>query len=190
MSEEETADLHGSLIEQLRDMWPSQKGLAALLFQNDLFRRLRRIEEIAEGNDGEAHGFLPDDWPDFKGDEAYESIWAAIDAACGPDTWAFVDATEDVVVQWCTDMIPEKISFFAAALETGALDEDWLEKAELLREIEAPRTTVSEPPPAKPDPVITLEPERQPARPTRRHASRPFTPTKLRPRVRSTRKHK
>jgi hypothetical protein len=177
--------LHVTLIEAIRDTWPNQKGLDALLFQNDLFYRLKNLEDIAGGSgDADVSGFLVgDNWPKFNGGEVYDAAWAAINEACEPEAWTFVDATEDLVVNWCGDMIPDRIAFFEAALETGALDDEWTEKAELLREAACPAGAA----PA-PEPVIELQPERVPSKPTRRRAGRPFTPTRVRPRVRNTRR--
>ncbi len=195
---EHQTQLQATLIEMLRDIWPHQKGLDALLFQNDLFYRLKRLEEIAESGSTEPSGFLPgDDWGVFTtGRDEYLKVWKSIDEACEHEDWTFVDSTEDLVVAWCVDMIPERISFFEAALETGTLDDAWLEKAELLRDAHAPVIAEVEPEKAceteeKPlevaEPIITLRPKSQP---TRRRHDRPFTPTRAKPRVRNTRRHK
>ncbi len=215
LSEHQT-QLQATLIETLRDTWPLQKGLDALLFQNDLFYRLKHLEDIAERGTSESgsNGFLPSEWGTFTaGREDYVRVWNSIDAACGAEDWTFVDSTEDLVVAWCVDMIPERISFFEAALETGSLDEAWMEKAELLREAHAPSATVNEEV-AESDSstnedteaektetvavaekqlevsqseIITLRPK---SHPTRRRHDRPFTPTRAKPRVRNTRRHK
>lgn len=208
LSEHQT-QLQATLIETLRDIWPLQKGLDALLFQNDLFYRLKRLEDIAEGVDNGSTGFLSgDSWDMYSpsaeethtftgGRDAYLKVWTSIDAACGAGDWTFVDSTEDLVVAWCTDMIPERIAFFEAALESGSLDDAWMEKAELLREAHEPvkeetdvpekplENPVSVPEPV-PEPVIALRPK---SHPTRRRHERLFTPTRARPRVRNTRRH-
>jgi hypothetical protein len=190
---EKQVALHVTLIEAIRDTWPKQKGLDALLFQNDLFYRLKNLEDIAGGSGpGEVYpsGFLPGNWcADYRPtiDEAYLAAWMAVDAACEVEGWIFVDATEDLVVNWCGDMIPDRIAFFEAALDTGALDDEWMEKAELLKEAACPS---GPPAPAPQEPVIELEPERMPSKPTRRRAGRPFTPTRVRTKLRNTRRHK
>jgi len=191
---ESQVQLHVTLIEAIRDTWPKQKGLDALLFQNDLFYRLKNLEDIAGGGGGPGEvypsGFLPGNWcADYRPtiDEAYVAAWKAVDAACEAEGWLFVDATEDLVVNWCGDMIPDRIAFFEAALETGALDDEWMEKAELLKEAACPAGPPA--PEPVPEPVIELQPERMPSKPTRRREGRLFTPTKARPRVRNTRRH-
>lgn len=191
---EKQVALHVTLIEAIRDTWPKQKGLDALLFQNDLFYRLKNLEDIAGGSGpGEVYpsGFLPGNWcADYRPaiDEAYVAAWKAVDAACETEGWIFVDATEDLVVNWCGDMIPDRIAFFEAALDTGSLDDEWMEKAELLREAACPTGQPAGPP--APELVIELEPERVPSKPTRRRAGRPFTPTRVRTKLRNTRRHK
>ena len=214
---EHQTQLHADLIEALRDTWPAQKGLDALLFQNDLFYRLKNLEDIAEGGGGPGSvypsGFLHGGWPSFKGGrDQYLKVWNSIDAACIPGDWTFVDATEDLVVAWCEDMIPERIAFFSAALETGSLDVEWMEKAELLREAHGPEekplesaaestnaestnaeSTNAESTNAETTIVIPAEPVialRPPSHPTRRRHDRPFTPTRAKPRVRNTRRRK
>ena len=191
---EHQTQLQATLIEALRDTWPHQKGLDALLFQNDLFYRLKKLEDLAEEeNDttSEPNGFLPADWGTFSaGRETYLNVWKSIDNACEPGDWNFVDTTEDLVVGWCTDMIPDRIAFFEAALETGSLDEAWMEKAELLREAHAPAVEEPKETPKEavvPEPVLTLRPKSQP---TRRRHDRLFTPSRAKPRVRNTRRHK
>lgn len=172
------------LLSMLRDTWPQQKGLAALLFQDDLFRRLRRLEAIAEGKAPDnIDGFLPDEFPAFDCSADYLAAWNNVEVSVEIDGWTYVDGIEDDVCQWCEDMIPEKIAFFSAALECGELDDEWTAKAELLLEaeqVQAPEVT-----------IITLEPERKPSAPTRRRlAGLPITPTRVRRLVRKTRRHK
>ena len=91
-------DLYASqtrLLECLRDIWPVQKGLAALLFQDNLFWRLRRLEIITEGGDPEdAIGFLPDDFPKWAGESEYESVWAAIESEASLDANEPLDALD------------------------------------------------------------------------------------------------
>lgn len=198
--------MESDLVAVLRDTWPQQKGLAALLFQDDLFRRLRRLETVAEGKSpDDVEGFLPDEYPLFDADEDYLKVWAGVEAAVEPEGWAFVDGIEDAVCQWCEDMIPEKIAFFSAALETGELDAAWLARAEILLEAEQVPAEGGQPESAPadeatpaaeamhaaevPQTVIELEPERKPVGPTRRrHAGLPITPTRVRRLIRKTRK--
>lgn len=183
------------LLAVLRDTWPQQKGLASLLFQDDLFRHLRRLEALAEGKQVSLiEGFLPDEFPLFDGDEDYKDVWARIEACVELEGWEFVDKTEDVVCEWCEDMIPEKIAFFSAALESGSLDDAWLAKAEILLEAEqVPAASAQEPLKVEEsaEQIIALEPERRPSGPTRRRlAGLPITPTRVRRLVRKTRRHK
>jgi hypothetical protein len=191
------------LLAVLRDTWPQQKGLASLLFQDDLFRRLRRLEALAEGKtvDDEAgesliDGFLPDEFPLFDADEDYKAAWGRVEASVESEGWEHVDRLEDVVCEWCEDMIPEKIAFFSAALESGSLDDSWLAKAEIL--LEAEQVPMAPAPVPVPEPlkveesaeqIIALEPERRPSVPTRRRlAGLPITPTRVRRLVRKTRR--
>ena len=105
------------LLECLRDIWPSQKGLASLLFQDDLFCRIRRLEIITEGGDPEdAIGFLPDDFPKWTSVGDYESIWLALESEAAMDATGPLDVFEDAVCSWVEDMIPESCAFFEAAL--------------------------------------------------------------------------
>jgi hypothetical protein len=125
------------LLECLRDIWPTQKGLASLLFQNDLFWRLRRLEiKVEGGNPEDAVGFLPDDYPKWTGPVEYETIWAVIEGGAAFDVTEPLDALEDAVCSWVEDMIPDRCAFFDAALDTGYLDEKWLHAAEMLRGLE------------------------------------------------------
>jgi hypothetical protein len=187
------------LLECLRDIWPSQKGLASLLFQNDLFWRLRRIEIKVEGGDPEdAVGFLPDDYPKWTSTAEYESIWSKIESEAALDVTEPLDVLEDAVCGWAEDMIPDSCAFFDAALDTGCLDEKWLHAAEMLRGLE-------EAPKEAPKEAVTIEPIMQtPVTETvisgiqqtirsdtrrLRRVGRPLTPS-FRRKIRSTRRNK
>jgi hypothetical protein len=187
------------LLEGLRDIWPQQKGLAALLFQDDLFSRLRRLEAIVEGgDDAEVTGFLPEYFPDWEGSTPdYESAWTSIGSEARAGETESLDTLEDQVCAWCEDMIPESIAFFDAALDTGDLDERWLHAAEALLAAEQPmrivdiEEEVEEIPEIAPQPqVLELVPEPVRARPTRRRRiGLPLTPSRVRRIVRQTRRH-
>ena len=185
------------LLESLRDIWPQQKGLAALLFQDDLFCRLRRLEAIVEGGDNmEIVGFLPDYFPEWTGATPdYEATWASIVSEAREGETEALDILEDQVCAWCEDMIPESIAFFDAALDTGELDERWLHSAEALLAAEQPmRVEVEEEEEAaataEEAQVLELVPEPVRARPTRRrHVGLPLTPSRVRRIVRTTRRH-
>ncbi len=200
------------LLECLRDIWPAQKGLAALLFQDDLFLHLRRLEIITEGGDAEdAMGFLPEGFPEWTGNAEYAKIWAALESEAALDANEPLDALEDAVCGWVEDMIPENCAFFEAALDTGYLDEKWLHAAQMLLALEGgskepekePETKVQleETPAPAPIASVTIEPivptplilapEPRPRLPTRRlrRAGRPLTPS-LRRKARRTRRNK
>jgi hypothetical protein len=198
------------LLECLRDIWPAQKGLAALLFQDDLFLHLRRLEVKTEGGDAEdAMGFLPEGFPEWSGGtEEYAQIWAALEKEAILDANETLDALEDAVCGWVEDMIPENCAFFEAALDNGYLDEKWLHAAQMLLALEQPKA--EEEPVKEPvavqleetapiasvtiEPIVAtlvLAPEPRPRLPTRRlrRAGRPLTPS-LRRKARHTRRNK
>lgn len=192
------------LLECLRDIWPTQKGLAALLFQDDLFLHLRRLEVKTEGGDAEdAIGFLPEGFPEWTGGtEEYKGIWAALEREAALDANEPLDALEDAVCGWVEDMIPENCAFFEAALDTGYLDEKWLHaantllalegsKAEEKVEVEEERAAPIESVTIEPIATLVLAPEPRPKQPTRRlrRAGRPLTPS-LRRKARHTRRNK
>ncbi len=193
------------LLECLRDIWPQQKGLDALLFQDDLFCRLRRLEAIVESAEAEVAGFLPDYFPEWAGaTPEYDNAWASIESETKVGEVEALDTLEDEVCAWCEDMIPESIAFFDAALDTGMLDERWLQVAEALLAAQQPiRVEVEEDAPlesaaptteqeATPSTATALElvPEPVRARPTRRRRiGLPLTPSRVRRIVRTTRRH-
>lgn len=178
------------LLECLRDIWPAQKGLAALLFQDDLFRRLRRLEIITEGGDVEdAIGFLPDDFPKWSGaTEEYEGLWVHLESDAAFNLDEPLDVLEDAVCGWVEDMIPENCAFFEAALDTGYLDEKWLHAAQMLLALDEKETATLQQEPViasvtiEPIATIVLSPEPRPRLPTRRlrRAGRPLTPSRRR----------
>lgn len=180
------------LLECLRDIWPQQKGLNALLFQDDLFCRLRRLEAIVESAEyTEVVGFLPDYFPEWTGaTEDYNATWTSIESEALANQTEPLDLLEDQVCAWCEDMIPESISFFDAALDTGCLDERWLQVAEALFAAEQPirvEVEIEEEPVVAP--VLELIPEPIRARPTRRRRiGLPLTPSRVRRIVRTTRR--
>lgn len=191
------------LLECLCDIWPQQKGLDALLFQDDLFCRLRRLEAIVEGADrAEVSGFLPEYFPEWNSPPDYESVWTSIESEARAGETEPLDILEDQVCAWCEDMIPESIAFFDAALDTGCLDERWLHTAEALLAAQQPvRVEVEAEPEPEPEsesapvpealaPVIELVPEPVRVRPTRRRrVGLPLTPSRVRRIVRTTRRH-
>ncbi len=199
------------LLECLRDIWPSQKGLSALLFQNDLFMRLRRLEIKVEGGDPEdAVGFLPDDYPEWTAPAEYISIWTQIEGETVADATGPLDVLEDTVCGWVEDMIPDSCAFFDAALDTGYLDEKWLHAANMLRGLEEVKAAeaAGELPAAKTaltaSDAVTIEPiasqslietiisapllKKQDTRRLRR-VGRPLTPS-FRRKIRATRRNK
>ncbi len=193
------------LLECLRDIWPQQKGLDALLFQDDLFCRLRRLEAIVESAEAEVAGFLPDYFPEWAGaTPEYDNAWTSIESETKVGEVEALDTLEDEVCAWCEDMIPESIAFFDAALDTGMLDERWLQVAEALLaaqqpirvevEEDAPLESAAQPTEQEATPstatVLELVPEPVRARPTRRRRiGLPLTPSRVRRIVRTTRRH-
>ncbi len=134
MSDAELFDKTAERVEdEIRDIWPSLKGADILLFQNDLFYKIRQLETKCEG--GTARGFLPAAFeelhsvPDWSGGEVYEGAWAELIELCKPEVLAELDVFEEYVCDWIEDMIPAELNFFEAALEQGVLNAEWLEKA-------------------------------------------------------------
>ena len=196
-------DNHDEIMELLRDIWPQMKGANILWFQNDLFRRLRVLETRVEGI-GLARGFLPDSFfelmasdsaPSWCPDTNYEKVWEALTAECnGPDDEEALDAFEDDVCGWVQDMIPTEFNFFLAALDEGTLNAEWLGKAQLL--LDKAKSEASEAA-LKPvvAPVVAPVVEEVVRKPSnaltrRRHVGLPLTPSRLRRKIRTTRRRK
>jgi hypothetical protein len=205
-------DNHDEIMELLRDIWPQMKGANILWFQNDLFKRIRVLETRVEGI-GTARGFLPDSFFELMTTESsswcpdsnYEKIWEGLTAECnGPDDEEALDAFEDDVCGWVEDMIPADFNFFMAALDEGTLNAEWLGKAQLLLDkarnetiVVATETnvveehTVVEPVPEVAEP-ISEKPVYRPSNSLtrRRQIGLPLTPSRLRRKIRTTRRRK
>ena len=69
------------LLEYLDEVWGQQSGADILLFQDDLFRRIRRLETLLEGDDndvtqgflGDLHGLV------WNVPATYAKIWAQLE---------------------------------------------------------------------------------------------------------------
>jgi hypothetical protein len=188
--------------DEIRDIWPTLRGADILLFQNDLFYKIRQLETKCEG--GSARGFLPASFidlhlvPNWTGGEQYESAWNELIGSCNEAVLEQLDVFEEHVCDWIEDMIPEELNFFTAALDQGILNAEWLEvAAEQLKK-----------PVAVPDAVSrttneisgTLEIDARDQLPeikevdltrlayTRRRRSRPFEISRSKPSLRKTRR--
>ncbi len=124
--------------DEIRDIWPTLRGADILLFQNDLFYKIRQLETKCEG--GSARGFLPAAFeelhsvPSWTGGEDYEGAWNELIGLCDAGVLEQLDVFEGHVCDWIEDMIPEELNFFSAALDQGILNAEWLEiAAEQLR---------------------------------------------------------
>lgn len=134
---------HDNVLDAIRDLWPQLKGINILLFQNDLFRRIRQLEVKVEGL-GSARGFLPASFADMvklenidtwiSGNEEYEKSWTKLIDSAGPETEDELDPFEDDVCGWVQDMIPVEYNFFTAALDEGTLNAEWLGRAQMFFE--------------------------------------------------------
>jgi hypothetical protein len=125
---------HNRLTELLTSVWSAQAGVDILLFQNDLFRRIRRLETIMEKEDiATASGFLDDTkgliW---SGSAEYEALWAELEQEAVDADDEELDELEDVICGWCEETIADELDFFDAALETGELTGEWVGKAAML----------------------------------------------------------
>ncbi len=134
MSAAERFDIAAEHVEdEIRDIWPTLRGADILLFQNDLFYKIRQLETKCEG--GSARGFLPAAFeeqhsvPSWSGGEEYEAAWKTLIDACEPTLLEQLDVFEEHVCDWIEDMIPEDLNFFTAALDQGILNAEWLERA-------------------------------------------------------------
>lgn len=122
------------LLECLDEVWGAQSGADILLFQDDLFQRIRRLETLLEGDEAEVtHGFLEDrrelvwDVP-----SAYAKIWVQLEEEGKGLSLEALDILEDAICTWAEETIPDELAFFDAALETGHLDAVWADRAKVL----------------------------------------------------------
>ncbi len=202
-------DNHDEIMELLRDIWPQMKGANILWFQNDLFRRLRVLETRVEGV-GTARGFLPDSFFDLMTTETaawcpdsnYEKVWDALVGECnGPDDEEALDAFEDDVCGWVEDMIPADFNFFMAALDEGTLNAEWLGKAQLLLDraktetkesVETSEELTEVPVVAAEDTSVKKQEVHKPSNSLtrRRLVGLPLTPSRMRRKIRTTRRRK
>ncbi len=133
MSAEEFDKAAEIVEDEIRDIWPTLRGADILLFQNDLFYKIRQLETKCEG--GSARGFLPAVFeelhsvPSWRGTEEYESAWNTLIGLCNEGVLEQLDVFEEHVCDWIEDMIPEDLNFFTAALDQGILNAEWLEVA-------------------------------------------------------------
>ncbi len=173
-----TYALHDDVLDAVRDLWPTIKGIDILLFQNDLFFKIRQLEVKVEGI-GSPRGFLPasfaqmincqdiDDWNSPS--ENYNKVWADLIAEATKDSEESLDAFEEDICGWVQDMIPEDYNFFLAALDEGTLNAEWLGRAQTFFEkaVEETSTSVEQLPEPEPVPV---KPRWRSANTRRRHA--------------------
>lgn len=134
---------HDDVLDAVRDLWPTLNGINILLFQNDLFKRIRQLEVKVEGL-GTARGFLPasfgqmvkktdiDVWT--SGVPDYENAWSQLMENAVPGTEDALDVLEDDICGWVQDMIPADYNFFTAALDEGTLNAEWLGRAQIFFE--------------------------------------------------------
>lgn len=205
------------LLECLDEVWSEQTGANILLFQDDLFRRIRQLEALLEGDCEVTHGFLEDCrglvW---AAPAAYAALWAQIEAEAKELTLESLDILEDCICNWAEEAIPDELAFFDAALETGHLDAVWTDRANVLLfsglrpkrpEANAAAMADTEPavikdpepqsqpltvqevavPMATPNEIVIPEPRAE-TRFTRRRVTNLLTPSQARRRVRRTRK--
>lgn len=190
MTEAEQFDIAAEAVEdEIRDIWPTLRGADILLFQNDLFYKIRQLETKCEG--GSARGFLPAAFidlhsvPTWSGGEEYELAWNKLIGLCNEGVLEQLDIFEEHVCDWIEDMIPEELNFFTAALDQGILNAEWLEiAAEQLNK--RPQTLES---PSREETIDAREPipeikevDLTRLAYTRRRVSRPFAPTRVKAR--------
>ncbi len=135
--------LHDSVLDAVRDLWPTLRGINILLFQNDLFRRIRQLEVKVEAL-GTARGFLPASFAEMvklndvdvwnSGNPEYDKIWSELIDGAAPGSEDALDAFEDDICGWVQDMIPTDYNFFGAALDEGTLNAEWLSRAQIFFE--------------------------------------------------------
>lgn len=198
---------HDDVLDAVRDLWPQLKGINILLFQNDLFRRIRQLEVKVEGL-GVARGFLPASFAEMScapvdalskdidvwtsGVPEYENAWSKLIENAGPGSEDALDAFEDDICGWVQDMIPADYNFFTASLDEGTLNAEWLGRAQMFFE-KAASDAASIPVPVEPiEPSIHVPDE--PVKPAwrssntrRRHAGQIFQSVQKK-RVRLTRR--
>lgn len=197
----------GRLLECLDEVWSEQTGANILLFQDDLFRRIRQLEALLEDDHDVTHGFLEDCYGlEWIAPATYAAAWAQIEAEAKELTLESLDVLEDCICNWAEEAIPDELAFFDAALATGHLDAVWTDRANVLlfSGLRPKRVTasapVSEPQPepesvqeAAPAPAptsheIVIPEPRMETRFTRRRVTNLLTPSQARRRVRRTRK--
>ncbi len=174
-----TYELHDDVLDAVRDLWPTIKGIDILLFQNDLFFKIRQLEVKVEGI-GSPRGFLPasfaqmigsskdiDDWNSPS--ENYNKVWADLIASATVDSEEALDAFEEDICGWVQDMIPEDYNFFLAALDEGTLNAEWLGRAQTFFEKAAEENSTSVEQLPEPEPV-PVKPRWRSANTRRRHA--------------------
>jgi hypothetical protein len=140
--------LHDNVLDAVRDLWPTLKGINILLFQNDLFRRIRQLEVKVEGL-GTARGFLPASFAEMvqntikgsadidawtSGNPEYEQTWSQLIDGATKGSEDALDVFEDDICGWVQDMIPADYNFFGAALDEGTLNAEWLGRAQVFFE--------------------------------------------------------
>jgi hypothetical protein len=202
IEEVEIFDCHDEILELLRDAWPTMKGADILWFQNDLFHKLRRLETKIEGV-GVARGFLPASFEligsqpqDWKVSDEYEAVWNTLIEGERTDAdVAALDSLEDDVIGWVEDMIPADYNFFVAALDIGTLNAEWLNRAQLfLEKAVADSSAYAEKAVAQEEPVhiqAADPPKRKvsSASTRRRLIGLPLTPSRVRRKIRHTRRN-
>ncbi len=177
-TESMTYVLHDDVLDAVRDLWPTIKGIDILLFQNDLFFKIRQLEVKVEGI-GSPRGFLPASFAQMIGgkdidawtspSEAYNKLWADLIESATGDSEEALDAFEEDICGWVQDMIPEDYNFFLAALDEGTLNAEWLSRAQVFFEkaaTEVSAEVLPEPEPL-PEPV---KPRWRSSNTRRRHA--------------------
>jgi hypothetical protein len=197
---------HDDVLDAIRDLWPTLKGINILLFQNDLFKRIRQLEVKVEGL-GTARGFLPasfgqmvqnasqisdiDGWK--SGNKEYDDTWSKLMENAIPGTEDALDVFEDDICGWVQDMIPTDYNFFTAALDEGTLNAEWLGRAQVFFEkaaADAAKIEVAEVPAAPESIQVPEEPVKpawKSANTRRRHAGQIFQSAQKK-RVRLTRR--
>lgn len=188
----EQFDIAAEAVEdEIRDIWPTLRGADILLFQNDLFYKIRQLETKCEG--GSARGFLPAAFeelhsvPSWTGGEEYEAAWNELIGLCGDGVLEQLDVFEEHVCDWIEDMIPEDLNFFSAALDQGILNAEWLSvAAEQLKKRPEPPAHSSE---HSSDVIDARDPLSEIKEVdltrlayTRRRISRPFAPSRVKAR--------
>lgn len=195
---------HDLVLDAVRDIWPTIKGVDILLFQNDLFYKIRQLEVKVEGL-GTARGFLPasfsemvndlkiniDSWN--SGNEDYDKSWALLleEVSASAESEEALDEFEDDICGWVQDMIPEEYNFFMAALDEGTLNAEWLGRAQVFFEKAVADSSCA----AASAPEPEAEPAPEPPKPkwrssnTRRRHTGFGLGTNSRRRVRMTRRH-